>query len=198
MLKLLQSTWAAAAIGAISFMGALVLLWQQLPPPIPARAAEPTLDAGSGFALTANPEIELLITDLRERRLELDAREQGLRELEQRIQAQAAELAPITQEVARLMQVIDSTFVRIDEAEVASLKKQGKMYATMAPENAAAILGKLEDVAIVKILANMNDKETATLLEALAAPGAEEAGRVAKLSEMLRLTMHNAPNTPLP
>jgi hypothetical protein len=198
MLKLLQSTWTAAAVGALTFMGTLLLLWHQLPRPTPARVADPVLASGPGFALAANPEIDLLIADLRQRSLELDTREQGLRELDLRIQAKAAELTPITQEVARLKQVIDDTFVRVEASEAANLKRLAKTYSAMAADNAAAILRRLEDSGVVKILAHMSEKEMAAVLEALAAPGGEETARVARLSEMLRRTAHSRPGVQTP
>jgi flagellar motility protein MotE (MotC chaperone) len=198
MHKFLQSTWSAAALGAVTFLATLVLLWRQVPTPTTASAADSTTGSGPGFTLTANPEIDLLIADLRQRSLELDTREQGLRELELRIQAQAAEFKPITQEVARLMEVIDTTFVRVEESEAASLRKQAKIYTAMAPENAAGILHRLDDPAIVKILVQMTDKDMAAVLEAMAAAGPEQTQRVAKLTEMLRLTVPAQPTAPAP
>jgi len=198
MLKLLQSTWTTAAVGAITFLGTLLLLWHQLPLPTPARLPDPALASSSGFLLAPNPEIDLLVADLRQRNLELDAREQGLRELELRIQAKAAELKPITQEVARVMQQIDSVFVRIEASDAASLKEQAKIFSAMAPDNAASILRRMEDPAIVKVLAHLNPKEKAAVLEALAAPGGEEIRRVAKLSEMLRFTVRVPSGGPSP
>lgn len=198
MLKLLQSTWTTAVVGAITFLGTLLLLWQHLPMTTPARISDPALASSSDFLLAPNPEIDLLIADLRQRNLELDAREQGLRELELRIQAKAAELKPITQEVARVMQQIDGVFVRIEASDTASLKEQAKIFSAMAPDNAASILGRMEDPAIVRILAHLNPKEKAAVLEALAALGGEEVSRVAKLSEMLRFTVRVPSGEPPP
>jgi len=187
-----------AVAGAITFLGTMVLLWQQVEPPAPP----PTPVAQkltSGFTLSSNPEIDRLIADLQERQRELDSREQQLKDYEAQLQSQAAELSSITQAVARLQISFDNVVLQIKEEEAANLKKLSKTYATMPPDSAAEILRLLDDKGVIKILTFMKEEDMARILEALARPGQTEAKRVAELSQKLRLVSQRSgpePATP--
>ena len=63
----------------------------------------------------------------------------------------------------------------------------------MTPEGAAKIFKEMDDAQLVKIMAYMKEKETATLLEAMAQLGEAEVKRVALISERLRTLLFREP-----
>ena len=59
----------------------------------------------------------------------------------------------------------------------------------MEPINAAVILKELEDSVIVKILLQMEEAQSATILETFAKQTEVEAKRAANISEAIRLSV---------
>src|SRR6266446_2637355 len=165
MIRLLQSSWVAAGIGAVLFLvtAAAVLnprkLLRARQAQITASAKKQTPHAGWDFS---NPEIDQLIAELKMEKEGLALREQQQKEFDERI-------------------------VRVREEETANLKKLAKTYAAMSPEGAATILKQMGDDQIVKILVFIKEGDSAPILEAFAKSGEADAKRVAMISERVRV-----------
>ncbi len=190
MIRLLQSSWVAAGIGAVLFLvtAAAVLNPRKL---LHARQAQITASAKkqiphSGWDFS-NPEIDQLIAELKMEKEGLALREQQLKELATRLAAERSEINQTTQAVNRLEKEFDERIVRVREEETANLKKLAKTYAAMSPEGAVAILKQMEDDQIVKILVFIKEGDSAPILEAFAKSGEADAKRVAMISERVRV-----------
>ncbi len=190
MIRLLQSSWVAAGIGAVLFLvtAAAVLNPRKLlnarQAQIAASAKKQTPHAGWDFS---NPEIDQLIAELKMEKEGLALREQQLKELATRLAAERSEINQTTQAVNRLEKEFDERIVRVREEETANLKKLAKTYAAMSPEGAATILKQMEDDQIVKILVFIKEGDSAPILEAFAKSGEADAKRVAMISERVRV-----------
>jgi len=146
------------------------------------------VSAGAVFALSeGNPEIEQMITEIKKEKAALADREQKLRQLEDRLLTERAEINQVTQTVHQLQKQFDASVVRVREEETANLKKLAKIHAAMSPEGAALILKEMTDDQIVKILVFMKDDDAAPILETMAKLGKDDSRRVAGLSERIRL-----------
>ncbi|MBE0539889.1 MAG: hypothetical protein IH623_00690 [Verrucomicrobia bacterium] len=192
MIKLLQSIWTTSFVGALLFWGTVVMLWQA-PIVVPSQA-NPDAAIVHGDAASwnfHNPEVDLLITELKLERERLAKRTVELNELAERLQAERLELNQVTQMVNQLQVEFDLNVVRVTTEEAANVKRLARTYAAMSPEGAAAILKQLDETTLVKILANMKESEIALLLEAIGRQSEAEARRVAGISERLRLSLPN-------
>ena len=196
MIKLLQSRWIVAVIGAIFYAVCTVVFWPHIDPPPAAdahAAAPPKAVPSWEFE---NPEVDQLIADLKKEREMLGQREQDLNQLAARLQAERAELNQVTQTVHQLQTDLDQTVLRVRDEETANLKKLAKMYAAMEPSSAALVFTELDDAAVVKIMVFMREDEAAPILEILAKRGAAETKRAAAISERLRLTVYRKTAAP--
>jgi len=190
MIRLLQSSWVAAGIGAVLFLvtAAAVLNPRKL---LHARQAQITASAKKQIPHAgwdfSNPEIDQLIAELKMEKEGLALREQQLKELATRLAAERSEINQTTQAVNRLEKEFDERIVRVREEETANLKKLAKTYAAMSPEGAATILKQMEDDQIVKILVFIKESDSAPILEAFAKSREADAKRVAMISERVRV-----------
>jgi flagellar motility protein MotE (MotC chaperone) len=188
MSRLLTTPWVSVLVGAIIYLAATVAFWKPTPAPVQAKpAVAPVVKNGASWAFT-NPEADQLIAELRAEKENLSKREQELNDLEKRLQSERAEVISATQAVSRLQADFDTQVLRVKEDESANLKKLAKVYADMSADNAAAILGQMDDPAIAKILVFMKESETAAILESLARKSDAQSKRAADLSERLRLS----------
>jgi flagellar motility protein MotE (MotC chaperone) len=188
-MNILQSNWVVALIGALSYMGTTIALWQAplidpLPAPSPVvdRMPKPSWEF-------LNPEVDQLISDLENQKQALDKRERELKTLAARLETEKSEVGALTQMVAKAQAEFDRHVLRIKEQEVVNLKRLAKIYSTMTPEGAVSILIELPDDELVKQLVHMKDSETAPMLELMAAKGQDQAQRVAKLTSRMRMTL---------
>jgi flagellar motility protein MotE (MotC chaperone) len=182
--------------GALAFATAAILTWQFHSPPAvetraPARKSGPSWDFH-------NPEVDLLISELNREREQLSAKKAELGALETRLQAERAELRKLIESADLTRRDIDALLTRVQEEEVANLKRLARIYANMSPEGAVAIFKELEDPAVVKLMSFMREAETAPILETLALSGETEARRVAGISERLRLVLNDVRRTQFP
>lgn len=132
-------------------------------------------------------EIDTLIEQLRVRHETLSEREKNLEELAQRIEAERAELASVTQSVARIRDDIDRRIIRIQEDEAANVKRLAKTYAGMEPASVAKVVAEMDEKLVVKILSQMKDDQNGAILDALAKTDAQGAKLAASLSDRIRL-----------
>src|SRR5687768_14265324 len=143
MMRFLQSPFTAMAIGGVSFLVTMFLLVQR---PLASQAAAEAAgtEVRPGFWEQHNPEVDLMLEELKKEKEVLDKREVELKELQTRLEAERAELNTVTQRVHQLQMEFDQNVVRVKEDETANLKKLAKMYANMSPEGACAILKELD------------------------------------------------------
>ncbi|MEW6302706.1 MAG: hypothetical protein AB1705_04500 [Verrucomicrobiota bacterium] len=183
-----------ALLGAITYSLTLAGSWQHYVTKHPPGAAAAPADHGPGPSWNfQNPEIELLVAELRKEKEHLGAREAQLNELAARLAAERQELNLATQRVHQLQLQFDNNVTRIRDEETANLKKMAKTYAAMTPDSVARIFKELDDVVVVKILRFMKETETAPILEVLARQGENETRRAAAIAEKLRLSMPDSP-----
>ena len=186
MKKLLQAPITAITLGGIAFLLTMAALLkgalEARPIPVEPVSMIPT----EKFWTETNPEVDLLLRELRREKEELEKKAELLSDLETRLAAERAEINTITQRVHQMQLEFDANVVRVEEAETANLKKLARVYAAMTPEGASAILNEMEDASIVKILMFMKEAESAPLLESLSTLGEMQARRVALISEQIR------------
>jgi hypothetical protein len=195
MIRILQSPGAVALIGALAYIATTILAWQpvvrqvaaSVPPPVKIR--RPAVE----FPKLGDPELDQLVTSLRQRKTDLDTRENNLQAWEARLQGEKEDIARLTGEVERRQKEFDQLVLRIREDEPAQLKKLARIYVAMTPATAADVLNQMNDADLLKLMALMKESELVPLLETLAKRGTNEMRRVALLSERLRLTL--APST---
>jgi len=194
-------------IGGLLYLAvtaALILKGYKPPAPPPAKVAKVVeKDGVSGAPLAGktadelngttqswnyyNQDIEYLITYLKDTSNLFRIRQKDLDELGQRLAAERAELASVTQLVARLRDDIDKQVIRIQDDEIINVKRLAKTYAGMDPSSAAKVFAELDEKLVVKIMSQMKDDQNAAILDALAKTNAQGAKLAAALSDKLRL-----------
>lgn len=190
MIRHLHATWLAILLGALAYLATTALILRPdklVAERLAARATVEkvsTIDPSWAFK---NPEVDELLADLRAQRETLKVREQQLNDLASRLAVERQEIGTITQRVVTMQAEMDQAFLRIQEQEVANLKRLAKVYGTMSPDGAAKILLESQEDAAVKILTFMKDAETGPILENMAKDGPVAARRVAQISDRLRL-----------
>ncbi len=194
-------------IGALLYLAvtaALILKGYKPPAPPPSKASKVVESEGVSGAPHAgktadelngetqswnyyNPDIEFLITYLKQTSNSFQIRQKDLDELGQRLAAERAELASVTQSVARLRDDIDKQVIRIQEDEAINVKRLAKTYAGMEPSSVAKVFAELDEKLVVKVMSQMKDDQNASILDALAKTNAQGAKLAASLSDKLRL-----------
>ena len=192
-MKLLQSWWFAALLGAGIYLATTAAL---IDPKALKSAAAPEAHEEHEPAPTTgrlwdyrNPDLDRLVAELKEERDSLAKREAELNDFAVRLQTERAELNQVTQAVFQVQQEIDQAILRVKQEESANLKKLAKVYAGMSAEGAAMIMREMTPEQMVKILIFMKDNEKAPILETLAKISPEEAKRVAEITEKLRVSV---------
>jgi len=134
-----------------------------------------------------NPDVEFLIDYLEKKSNSFRIRQKELDDLGKRLASERAELASVTQSVARLRDDIERQIIRIQEDEAANVKRLAKTYAGMEPASVAKVFTELDEKLVVKIMSQMKDDQNAAVLDALAKSGAPGARLAAGISDKLRL-----------
>jgi flagellar motility protein MotE (MotC chaperone) len=136
-------------------------------PAAPAAAA-PTPPAPSGPPAPPMSEAEkAVLTDLRERRRQLDAREAALAERENLLAAAEKKLAARVQELTALqarLEALDKTRQSRDEAAWTRLVK---LYEGMKPRDAAVIFNDLDAKVLLGVMERMDERRAAPILAAM-------------------------------
>lgn len=191
--KLLQNRWLGSILGALLYFVGLSASWKQYIAKTPSAPVEEEgaveLHVGPSWTFQ-NPEIELLVSELKKEKEALAVRSAELNELAARLNAEKQELLQTTQRVQVMQSQFDQSLTRIQDEEAANLKKMAKTYASMSPEGASRIFKELDDIVVVKIMRFMKDTETAPILEIMSKQSKEDAKRAATLGEKLRLTLN--------
>jgi flagellar motility protein MotE (MotC chaperone) len=134
-----------------------------------------------------NTDVEFLVEYLKQMSNSFQIRQKDLDELGQRLVAERAELASVTQSVARLRDDIDRQVIRIQDDEAINVKRLAKTYAGMEPSSVAKIFAELDEKLVVKVMSQMKDDQNAPILDALTKTGVQGAKLAAVLSDKLRL-----------
>ena len=189
-MKILQNSLVSSLVGLLLYVVVTVLVWK-----VPAHIVEgePAQEEILAKAKQAVPswdfqsqEADLLIEELRTEKAALAKREKDLQDFAERLNAERLEINVVTQAVHQLQAQVEASIVRINAEEAVNIKKLSRTYAAMSPEGAAPILKEMEEPTLIKILAVMKETETAPILEAMSKLGADEAKRVARITERLR------------
>jgi hypothetical protein len=190
MIKMLRSTWMAAAVGSVLYLGTTALLWRM---PAPAETASP--EAGHTNRFTGpswdfpGGEVDQLVEELKQEREALAKQRQELGEFKLRLDTERAELNLATQRVYQVQMDFEKTILRIRQEEAGNLKRIAKTLSTMTPEAAGTLFRGFDDTTAVKVLACMKEEESAPLLENMARKGEAEARRAGQLLEKMRLAL---------
>jgi flagellar motility protein MotE (MotC chaperone) len=197
MLKILQSEWTATFLGTVLYLVTLAMCFHPPPPAVEDAATEKERPPLTSTSWTYyNPEADQLIIELKERKAALDQREAALRELEKRIQAERQELTSVTQAVWQIQENYNKNVLRLQESEMANLKKLVKTYKNMPPEDAVASFKQMDDNSVAKILKLMKEDEAAPILSLLTQQGG--GARAAAIVERMRASVIEpaTPKTP--
>lgn len=194
-MKFLRSPLLATLLGTLLGVAAgLGAFWQGAQAVIAHARALQAAKAAEGRP--AKPwdfwtlEIDNLAGELRADRAVLDQREEALAAREARLEAEAAELARVRQELEALRTSIAERVYEIQQAEEKNLKNLALTYSNLTPKAALAILNQLDEPTVVKLLALMKPEVSAALFEQMgqaALTDPQMARRAATLSERLRL-----------
>jgi flagellar motility protein MotE (MotC chaperone) len=144
------------------------------------------VEVAEGFWKQHNPEVDQMVQELRQEKLDLNKREAELRKLAAQLQAEREAINQVTQRVAQMQMEFDQNIVRVKDDEGANLKKLVKLYSAMSPEGVAAIFKEMDEQTVVKLMSLMKEEQVAGLLDSMAKEGDAQAKKAAAISEALR------------
>jgi len=158
-----------------------------------ALAAGPTESARSSNSEVSwkfrNPEMDQWIEEIKREKEALNVREQQLKDLETRLNAERQEISVVTQAVSKMQTDFDKNVVRLNSQDASNLKRQAKLLSSMSPEGAAATLSEMNDDDVVRILFTMKADEASLALDSMSKLGKEQAKRAATIVERMRRTL---------
>ena len=137
-----------------------------------AKAQRPSLQQSlsqsqqQSLHVTTDSEREALLS-LDQRRVELEARSQGLDKKEMELSVQDR---IVTEKIAELKSVYGQLQARrqeIDHKREAKLEQLAEVYSTMAPEQAAPIIAKLDNDTALSLLQRMSGKRMGQILSSM-------------------------------
>jgi flagellar motility protein MotE (MotC chaperone) len=179
-------------VGGLLFLGTTVALLKPV-------KFEGVLTAGGAQATRAlasepswkfrNPEMDQWIEEIKQEKEALNAREQQLKDLETRLNAERQEISAATQTVYQLQTDFDKNVVRLSAQDADNLKRQAKLLSSMSPEGAAATLSQMSDDDVVRILFTMKADDASLALDTLSKGGKDQANRAATIVERMRRTL---------
>jgi flagellar motility protein MotE (MotC chaperone) len=156
-------------------------------PPATAEAPVPAAPAPAPPDEVQAPERALLET-LRERRLTLEAREEGLVQREMLLAATERRLAARVAELGALQQRLEAETAAQDERTEQRLRQLVRLYEAMRPRDASAIFNELDMEVLLPVLARMREARAAPILAAML----PERARLAT-TELARMRARLAP-----
>lgn len=127
-----------------------------------------------------DPEQALLL-DLRKRRVELDAREAAMADRAKLLAAMEQRLAARLDELKKLQEQLEAQRKEAQDQGAAKLAGLVKMFETMKPKEAAAIMADQETPLVAQLLGQMKDAKAAAILAAL--PPDKARGITARLAQ---------------
>jgi len=136
-----------------------------------------------------NPEMDQWIQEIQREKDALNVREQQLKDLETRLNAERQEISVVTQAVYQMQVDFDKNVIRLNAQDENNLKRQAKLLSSMSPEGAAATLAQMNDDDVVRILFTMKADDASVALDTLSKSGKEQAKRAASIIERMRHTI---------
>lgn len=199
MLKMLQSVWMTAVIGALVFVGTLYLSWKKMPvPQAVTKAEEEPEEKDTSYALAANVDLEVLVADLNRRKTEIETKERTLQEWERQLISMSNSLAEFSVKVDGNIRKIEDNVVAIKKGEVKALQKSSKLMESMEPDSAANLLLTEPPDTAAKYLSFMKDDKITGILEAMRKTGDAGAKRANDLFKMVGTIASETPNAKKP
>lgn len=134
-------------------------------------------------------EIENLARELEAARAELAKRETELVGREKRVAEEASELERTRAQIEAMRGDINRQLIEVKETEKKNLKPLAATYSQIAPAAAAAILAKMDDLTVAKLLSLMKADVNSAILAQLAnisSAGEDGAKRAADISLLLK------------
>ncbi len=196
MVRFLQSTWMTMIVGILLFFATTAALLKPIKTATsPDQQAIATPISNEPSWKFRNPEMDQWIAEIKREKEALDSREQQLKELETRLNAERQEIATVTQSVYQLQADFDQNVIRLKSQDTDHLKRQVKLISSMTPEGAAATLTEMNDADVVRLLVTMKPADASVLLESMSKQGKDQAQRAAVLIERISRTL---PATPAP
>lgn len=191
MVRFLQSAWMTMLLGGLLFFATTAALLK--PSKFQGATVAPVETAKSGNNEPSwkfhNPEMDQWIQEIKHEKEALDAREQQLKDLETRLNAERQEISVVTQAVHQMQTDFDKNVVRLNAQDADNLKRQAKLLSAMSPEGAAATLNEMSDDDVVRILFTMKADDASLALDTLSKGGKEQAKRAAAIFERMRRTL---------
>jgi flagellar motility protein MotE (MotC chaperone) len=191
MVRFLQSAWMTMFLGGLLFFATTGALLK--PAKFEAAMANAAEAAKPGNNEPSwkfrNPEMDQWIEEIKSEKEALNAREQQLKELETRLNAERQEISAATQTVYQLQTDFDKDVVRLKAQDADNLKRQAKLLSAMSPEGAAATLNEMSDDDVVRILFTMKADDASLALDTLSKLGKEQAKRAATIIERMRVAL---------
>lgn len=197
MIRILQAPWFAAVLGSLAYlatMTALLKLPQSEFTRHPVERAVPSPNSAPSWRFR-NPEFDQWVAELKEERTALEAREQQLKELQTRIEAERTELFSATQTIAQLQAEFDRNVVRFKTQEDENLKREVKLFGLLPQDTAIKMLATMTDEEVVRLLVKMKTEQVSRILDTLNKAGKEESKRAATLMDMMRRSVPENPGS---
>jgi len=139
----------------------------------PAPAAPPPKEPAPG-------ELDLeILKEVEKRKIDLDQRERELAQKEERLRAMQEDLGRKISELQAVRTGIEEQIQLRKDLETQAVQKLAKTYASMPPENAAALIQQIDTAIAIRILAAMKERSAGRILAVI------PPARASKLSEGL-------------
>jgi flagellar motility protein MotE (MotC chaperone) len=194
--QLLKSSWLAALIGGVLYLGTTFALIKpgMFQKSMTAQARENRSADDDPSWRFRNPDMDQWLAEIKHEKDSLALREQQVTELEARVQTERQELSIVTQSVATLQADFDKKVIQFKGQETENFKRQAKLMAAMSPDTAVGMLSGMSDTDAVKLLFIMKNDQVSELIETLSKMGKEQQKRAATLTERMRQVLPQTGN----
>ncbi|MBI5344593.1 MAG: hypothetical protein HZB83_04540 [Deltaproteobacteria bacterium] len=133
-------------------------------PPRGEAAGEAKVSPASEAGKDGHEKDRDILAAIDRRQKDLDAREEALNVREERINSLKKDVSGRAAELGRLHGRIEALVKKLEEADEERVKKVVKIYESMAPEEVASRIEKLDEAMSVVILSSMSEKKAAKIL----------------------------------
>ena len=187
MTRILQSPVTVGVVACLMFLLTLAALLRGWPlGTVSAANKAPLMAEDDPSWKFHNPDIDQWVSQIKDERDALAAREQQLKEWEARLTAESREIAAVTQAVTRTQDQFDKRVLLFSDQQKSNMKKQLKVITDMSPDGAAAMLNELPDDEAARLLYSMQPDVSGAILDAMSKPGGAAAKRAAALTERIK------------
>jgi flagellar motility protein MotE (MotC chaperone) len=184
MTRLLQNPVTVMAAAFLMFFGPMFMLLRTLPLGHLSLATDgPVKSADDDPSWKfRNPEIDQMVSQIKEERYALATREQELKEWEARLAAESREIATVTQAVTKTQADFDKRMLLFTDQQKDNAKREIKLFADMSPDGVVAMLGAMPDDEVARLLYTMKPDVSAAILDAMSKLGGTQAKRAAVIT----------------